>query len=174
MEYPDDLDLEGMNALDELTGDAAPFAHTPAPKLSSELEDLIRATKCQTPTNGTPKRKSSKMDYLFKISHPITPEILASAAILPTQPRIHQGQGEDGDAIFCQIRDLDIPTIKAWLAEAYPTISPTFIPINKARKTLSPFFACPTLGYDTTPPHRRPQTITDSEYLPAQNQLPVW
>ncbi|KAI4688047.1 uncharacterized protein J4E84_004975 [Alternaria hordeiaustralica] len=174
MEYPDDLDLEGMSALDELTGDAAPFDHTAAPKLSSELEDLIRATKCQTPANGTPKRKSSKMDYLFKITAPITPTILASAAILATQPKIHQGQGEDGDALFCQIRDIDIPTIKKWLAEAYPTISPTFIPINIARKTLSPFSAYPTLGYDTTLPHHRPQNTTDSEYLPAQNQFPVW
>jgi len=174
MEYPDDLDLEGMNALDELTGDAAPFDHTPAPKLSSELEDLIRATKCQTPANGTPKRKASKMDYLFKIADPITPRILASAAILPTQPQIHQGQGEDGDTLFCQFRDIDILTIKEWLATTYPTISPTFIPINVARKALFPFSAYPTLGYDTTLPHRRPQNITSSEYLPAQNQYPVW
>jgi len=174
MEYPDDLDLEGMNALDELTGNAGPYDHTAAPKLSSELEDLIRSTKSQTPANGTPKRKSSKMDHLFKISHPIIPEILASAAILPTQPQIHEGQGEDGDALFCQIRDIDIPTIQKWLAEAYPTVSPTFIPINIARKTLSPFSAYPTLGYDTTLPQRRPQNITDSTYLPAQNQYPVW
>jgi len=174
MEYPDDLDIEGMNALDELTGDATPFDHTAAPKLSSELEDLIRATKCQTPANGTPKRKSSKMDYLFKITAPSTTTILASAAILPTQPKIHDGQGEDGDALFCQIRDIDIPTIKGWLATTYPTISPTFIPINIARKTLTPYSAYPTLGYDTTLPHRRPQTITPSDYLPAQNQFPVW
>ncbi|KAI4639776.1 hypothetical protein J4E93_009130 [Alternaria ventricosa] len=174
MEYPEDLCLEGMNALNELTGDAAPFDHTAAPKLSSELEDLIRATKYHTPANGTPKRKSSKMDYLFKITAPITPTILASAAILPTQPKIHQGQGEDGAATFCQVRDIDIPTIKKWLAEAYPTISPTLIPINIARKTLSPFYAYPTLGYDTTLPHRRPQNITPSDYQPAQNQFPVW
>ena len=176
MEYPEDLDLEGMNALDELTGNAGPYDHTAAPKLSSELEDLIRATKCQTPAHGTPKRKSSKMDYLFKITAPITPTILASAAIFPTQPKIHEGQGEDGDALFCQIRDIDIPTIKEWLAKTYPTISPTFIPINIARKALSPYSAYPTLGYDTTLPHRRPQIIntTDTEYLPTQNQYPVW
>ncbi|KAI4934652.1 hypothetical protein J4E85_002510 [Alternaria conjuncta] len=174
MEYPDDLDLEGMNALDELTGDGAPFDHTAAPKLSSELEDLIRATKYHTPANGTPKRKSSKMDYLFKISHPITPTILASAAILPTQPKIHQGQGENGDVLFCQVHDIDVPTIKEWLATTYPTISPTFIPINIARKTLSPFSAYPTLGYDTTLPQHRPQTIRPSDYQPAQNQYPVW
>ncbi|KAH6883108.1 hypothetical protein BKA58DRAFT_374473 [Alternaria rosae] len=176
MSYPEDLCREGMNALDELTGDAAPFDHTATPKLSSELKDLIRATKCQTTADGTLKRKSGNMDYLFKITEPITPTFLAAAAILPTQPQIYQGQGEDGDAQFCQIRDIDIPQIKHWLATTCPTISPTFIPINKARKTLSPHSAYPTLGYDTTLPHRRPQdmTMTGSANLPAQNQLPVW
>jgi hypothetical protein len=97
MSYPEDLCLEGMSALDELTGDAAPFDHISARELSSELEDLVRSTKRQITAKGMSKRKSSTMDYLFKISDPITPTILAAAAILPTQPQIHQGQGEDGE-----------------------------------------------------------------------------
>jgi len=39
MSYPEDLDLEGMNALDELTGNAGTYDHTAAPKLSSELHN---------------------------------------------------------------------------------------------------------------------------------------
>jgi hypothetical protein len=173
MSYPEDLCLEGMSALDELTGDIVPSDHTSAPKLSSELEDLIRSTKRHSTAKGMSKRKSSIMDYLFMISDPITPTILAAAAILPTQPQIHQGQGEDGEALFCQVSDLDIPKIKVWLEKAYPAVSPVFIPINKAHKALSPFSAYPTLGYDTTLPHHRPQN-TGFEYVPTQNQFPVW
>jgi hypothetical protein len=92
MSYP-----EGMSALDELTRDTTLFDHTSAPELSSELKDLVRSTKRQITAKRMSKRKSSTMDYLFKISDPITPTILAAAAILPTQPQIHQGQGEDGE-----------------------------------------------------------------------------
>jgi hypothetical protein len=173
MSYPEDLGLEGMSALDELTRDTTLFDHTSAPELSSELRDLVRSTKRQITAKRMSKRKSSTMDYLFKISDPTTPTILAAAAILPTQPQIHHGQGQDGEALFCQVSELDIFKITDWLAKAYPTVSPTFIPINKAGKTLSPFSAYPTLGYDTTLPHHRPQN-TGFEYVPTQNQFPVW
>jgi hypothetical protein len=113
------------------------------------------------------------MDYLFKISDPITPRIFASAAILPSQPCIIQGEGEDGIAQFCQISDLDIPKNKSWLAKEYPDISPVFAPINKTRKALSPDSAYPTLGYDTTLPHYRPNSSA-CEYVPTQDQFPVW
>ncbi|CAN9453888.1 unnamed protein product [Alternaria alternata] len=138
------------------------------------MKDLLQSTKQRkTPVKGAADRKFGNMNYLFKLSDPITRTILASAAILPSQPRIIQGEGEDGIAQFCHVSDLDIPKIKGWLAKAYPDISPIFAPINKARKALSPDSAYPTLGYDTTLPHHRPDSSA-CMYLPTQDQFPVW
>jgi hypothetical protein len=174
MEYLDNLDQHAMSAFDELNGDTVLPDRTSAPKLSSELRDLLRFNKQRrTLVKGVADRKSSNMDYLFKLSDPVTPTILALAAILPSQPRIIQGEGEDGIAQFCHVSDLDIPKIKGWLAKAYPDISPIFAPINKARKALSPDSAYPTLGYDTTLPHHRPDSSA-CMYLPTQDQFPVW
>ncbi|KAG9194227.1 hypothetical protein G6011_04262 [Alternaria panax] len=91
------------------------------------------------------------MDYLFKLSDAITPTILASAAILPSQPRIIEGEGEDGIAHFCQVSDLDIPKIKGWLATTYPMDHPVFAPIRGAQGFVSPL--C---------------------HVPTRNQYPVW
>jgi hypothetical protein len=174
MEYLDNLDQHAMSAFDELNGDTVLPDRTSAPKLSSELRDLLRFNKQRrTLVKGVADRKSSNMDYLFKLSDPVTPTILALAAILPSQPRIIQGEGEDGIAQFCQVSDLDIPKIKSWLAKEYPDISPVFAPINKARKALSPDSAYPTLGYDTTLPYHRPDSSA-CEYLPTQDQFPLW
>ncbi|CAN9182607.1 unnamed protein product [Alternaria alternata] len=174
MEYLDNLDQHAMSAFDELNGETVLPDRTSAPKLSSELRDLLRFNKQRrAPVKGVVDRKSRNMDYLFKLSDPITPKIFASAAILPSQPCIIQGEGEDGIAQFCQVSDLDIPKIKSWLAKEYPNISPVFAPINKARKALSPDSAYPTLGYDTTLPHHRPDSSA-CEYFPTQDQFPVW
>ena len=174
MEYLEDLDQGVMNAFSELNDDTVPLCQKSALKLSSEMRELLHSIKQRkTPVKGAANRKLSNMDYLFKLSYPITPTILASAAILPVQPRIIQGEGENGIAQFCQVGDLDIPSIKDWLAKAYPDISPIFAPINKARKALSPNSAYPTLGYDTTLPHHRPDSSA-CEYLPTQHQFPVW
>ncbi|RYN92396.1 hypothetical protein AA0119_g9972 [Alternaria tenuissima] len=174
MEYLDYLDQHAMSAFDELNDDILPLDQTSALKLSSELRDLLHSTEQRkSPVKVAFDPKSNNMDYLFKISDPITPKIFASAAILPFQPCIIQGEGEDGIAQFCQISNLDIPKIKGWLAEEYPNISPVFVPINKARKALSPDSAYPTLGYDTTLPHHRPDSSA-CEYLPTQVQFPVW
>ena len=174
MEYLDNLDQHAMSAFDELNGDTVLPDRTSATQLSSGLRDLLRFNKQRrTPVKGVADRKSSDMDYLFKLSDPVTPTILASAAILPSQPRIIQGEGENGIAQFCQISNLDIPKIKGWLAKEYPSISPVFAPINKARKALSPDSAYPTLGYDNTLPHHRPDSSA-CMYLPTQDQFPVW
>jgi hypothetical protein len=138
------------------------------------LEDLLLSTKQQQASAQESKSKSGNMDYLFKMSDPITPRILASAAVRPSQPRIIEGEGEDGIAEFCQISELDIPKIKEWLVKTYPTVRPVFAPINKARKALSPISAYPTLGYDTTLPHHRPKSSACFEYLPTQDQYPMW
>ncbi|KAL1798295.1 hypothetical protein ACET3X_002332 [Alternaria dauci] len=172
MDYFDDLDQEAMKAFGELYDDMASVDQNFVPKLSSKLEHLLQSIK-QSAHKRASVRISNSMDYLFKLSGPITPTILASAAILPSQPRIIQGQGEDGIAQFCQISDLEVPKIKDWLAKRYPDISPVFAPINKARKALSPDSAYPTLGYDTTLPHHRPNSSA-CEYFPTQDQFPVW
>lgn len=174
MEYLEDLDQGVMNAFSELNDDTVPLCQKSALKLSSEMRELLHSIKQRkTPVKGAANRKLSNMDYLFKLSYPITPTILASTAILPVQPRIIQGEGENGIAQFCQVGDLDIPSIKDWLAKEYPNISPIFAPINKARKALSLGSAYPTLGYDTTLPHHRPDSRA-CEYLPTQDQFPVW
>jgi hypothetical protein len=174
MEYLDNLDHDAMNAFRELNNDTVPLHQISALKLSTEMKDLLQSTKQRkTPVKGAADRKFGNMDYLFKLSDPITRTILASAAILPSQPRIIQGEGEDGIAQFCHVSDLDISKIKDWLAKEYPDISPIFAPINKARKALSLGSAYPTLGYDTTLPHHRPDSRA-CEYLPTQDQFPVW
>ncbi|KAH7398362.1 hypothetical protein BKA66DRAFT_565975 [Pyrenochaeta sp. MPI-SDFR-AT-0127] len=174
MDYLDDLDQEAMNAFCELNDETASLATTSAIKLSSDMRGLLQFTKqSQKPTIRV-KHKSCSIDYLFKINSPITPVILASADVLPSQPRIVHGEGDNGSAQFCQVNELDIPKIKDWLAKTYPTLSPVFVPINNACKSLSPFSAYPTLGLDTSLPHHRPQSILYSSFLPTQRQYPVW
>ncbi|CAN9182156.1 unnamed protein product [Alternaria sp. RS040] len=137
MEYLDNLDQHAMCAFDELDRDTVLPDRTSAPKLSSELRDLLRSNKQRrTLVKGVADRKSSNMHYPFKLSDPVTPTILALAAILPSQPRIIQGEGEDGIAQFCHASDLDIPKIKGWLAKAYPDISPTFAPISMRQRSM--------------------------------------
>ncbi|KAF2129170.1 hypothetical protein P153DRAFT_376434 [Dothidotthia symphoricarpi CBS 119687] len=174
MDYFDDLEPEAMDAFCELNDEIAPLDTTPAPTLSSDMKDLLRSTKHSQTSTTKVKRKSCSMDYLFKISSPVTPAILACAAILPSQPRMVHGECENGVAQFCQVNELDVPKIKDWLAKTYPTLSPVFAPINKACKALSPISAYPTLGLDTSLPHRRPQSTVCSGFFPTQNQYPVW
>jgi hypothetical protein len=174
MDYFDDLDQEAIGALCELNDETESFVTLSATELSSDIRDLLQSIKrIQKPT-PIAKHSSCSMDYLFKIKRPITPAILASAAILPLQPRIVHGESENGVAQFCQVNELDIPKIKEWFTETYPDLLPVFAPINKACKALSPFSAYPTFGLDTTLPHRRPQSTVSSSFLPTQSQCPVW
>lgn len=174
MDYFDDLGQEAMEAFCELNGETSFLATTSATKLPSDMRDLLQSTKQSKKPTKEVKRNSCSMDYLFMISDPVSPAVLASADILPSQPRIVHGEGENDVSQFCQVNDLDIPKIKDWLAKTYPTFSPVFVPINKARKSLSPFSAYPTLGLDTSLPHHRPQSTMCSGFFPTQKQYPVW
>jgi hypothetical protein len=112
MDYFDDLDQEAMDVFCELNDDTASLDRTSAIKLSSETRDLLQSTKRSKKPPTRVKCKSCSIDYLFKITSPVTPAILASAAILPSQPRIVNGESENGAAQFCQVNELDIPKIK--------------------------------------------------------------
>ncbi|EXL97829.1 hypothetical protein FOIG_10143 [Fusarium odoratissimum NRRL 54006] len=76
---------------------------------------------------------------------------------------------------FFKINAINKTTIEAYL-RAKPSLTtfvPTFIPCNPARKSLSPHSLHPTLGIETTLPHRRLEHLHD-EPRPAQNEYPVW
>jgi len=153
MDYFDDLDQEAMSAFCELNGETILEGGTKsATTLSSEIISLIGSSTNNKKSHQRLIRTRCNMDYLLKMTEPLTPKILASAAILTLQPIIIQGESDNSVAQFCQISELDIPNIKRWLEKNYPTISPVFAPINKAGKALSPFSICLTLSLDTTLP----------------------
>jgi hypothetical protein len=174
MDYLDELDDEAMAALHELHGEPDPRVTTSATTYPTIVQALVQHSKQEEKVITQVKRKSYTMDHLLQISRPITPAILASAAILSSQPVIVEGEGAHGVVQFCKIDALDVYNLKDWLAETYPTLSPFFLPINIARKALSPISAYPTLGYDTTLPHCRPERVTSGAFLPRQDQYPVW
>jgi hypothetical protein len=173
MDYIEDLDQAAMDAFSELNNECS-VDITPTVKPSSEVNDLIRSIKDRPSPLPKAQRKSSNMAYLFKLLHPITPTILARAAILHAQPTIFHGLSSTGSAEFCRVTEHDIPLIKAWLAAQYPSILPVFAPIDKARKDFSPFSAYPTLGLDTTLPQYKPHSNSGDVVSPEQNEYPVW
>ncbi|EXK83912.1 hypothetical protein FOQG_11864 [Fusarium oxysporum f. sp. raphani 54005] len=76
---------------------------------------------------------------------------------------------------FFKINAINKTTIEAYL-RAKPSLTtfvPIFIPCNPARKSLSSHSLHPTLGIETTLPHRRLEHLHD-EPRPAQNEYPVW
>jgi len=174
MDYFDDLDNQAMDTFRELNDNAELVDATLTSTLSPELENLIRTAKQQHVPIRPVKHRSCAMDYLFRICSPLTPIILASAAVLPSQPKIVHGESENGPTQFCQLNELDIPILKCWLATTFPSLLPVLAPMNKARREFSPFSAAPTLGLDTTLPHHRPNNDTMSSYRPTQDQYPVW
>jgi hypothetical protein len=102
MDYIDDLDQAAMDALNELYDGFSSLDVAPEAELSSEMDALIRSTKKQnTKLLSKSLHKSSIMNYLFRLNSPITASLLSSAAILPSQPEIIQGESEDGPAQFC-------------------------------------------------------------------------
>jgi hypothetical protein len=46
--------------------------------------------------------------------------------------------------------------------------------MNKARKTLDPYSAHPTLSLDTTLPHNRPHDTVEGGFRPKEHEYPVW
>lgn len=167
MDYLDDLSQDAMAAFDGLNCDDSP---QPSTALSPKTKLLLHSA--QKPKAKPPPR-SNNITYLFKLDPPITPAVLAAAAILPTQPRLVHGSCETGSATFCHLNAGDVASVTAWLQDSHPSFRPTFAPINKAPKALSAWSACPTLGLDTTMPQYRPDG-TSCVVLPQQEQYPVW
>jgi hypothetical protein len=124
MDYFDDLLQDALDAFSALDTDTEP--PVTASGLSSATMDLLRSAQQNQKPAPKVQRKSSGVDYLFKLTSPITPAILASAAILSSQPRIVDGESEDGVAQFCLVDEGDVAKIKRWLTATYPSISPVF------------------------------------------------
>jgi hypothetical protein len=105
MDYFDDLPQDALDAFSALNADTG---------LSSATTDLLQSHSTKQNQKPAPKvqRKSSGMDYLFKLTSPLTPALLACATILPTQPRIVHGESEDGVAQFCLGGEGDFAKIK--------------------------------------------------------------
>lgn len=158
MDYSDDLGQEAKDALRELGDDTLSFVTPAATELSPETSDILQTLTRTKKSTKKVKRAISRMDYLFKFDDPITPTILASAAILSSQPMIVEGENEDGGLMtFWHVDELDVCVVRDWLAKNYPAFQPSFTRINVARKALSPFSAYPTLGLDTTLPQHQSQ-----------------
>ncbi|KAF5577531.1 hypothetical protein FPCIR_12067 [Fusarium pseudocircinatum] len=122
------------------------------------------------------KLEASK--FLNKLEGPlVTSEAVTQAAGISSS---------NGDAIsasdswgkfdsFLEINAINRIAIEEYL-RAKPSLTtfvPTFILCNPARKDLSPISLHPTLGIESTLPHRRLQHSHD-EPRPAQNEYPVW
>ena len=179
MDYLDDLDQDAFEAFCELGDEMPSLSNTSASYACPGVQGILEAYKqekaleeAQKPSAKCGSEARSRM-YLFKFSSPVTPAVLASAAILTSQPDIVVGEGEDGVAQFCQLDEQDMYRLQRWLAADFPLFRPIFAPINKAYKELCPFSAYPTLGLDATMPQHRPDATT-SIFLPAQDQYPVW
>lgn len=120
-------------------------------------------------------KPSAKVDngrYLIKIDGPVTAELLQTLYGHTQALKIEKGSGDDGDATFCIIS----AAIKFALLKRISRINfrPTIVRLAEpAAKNLSSTSRYPTLGLDTTFPQNRP-SHADEEFLPAQDQYPVW
>jgi hypothetical protein len=161
-------------ALHELNNEPASLAATSATSFPAKADSLIQSSKQNDGPTTPVKRKACSMDFLLKIISPITPIILASAAILSSQLVIVQAEGVNSIVQFCKVNAYDVSKLRDWLAATDPTFSPFFLTTNIARKAFSSISAYPTLGYDTSLPHHRPESVTSVSVSPTQSQYPAW
>ncbi|KAF2734955.1 hypothetical protein EJ04DRAFT_543308 [Polyplosphaeria fusca] len=160
MDYLDDLDEAAFDAFNELDASAPPPLQ---PSLSTS------STKPQFPN----KRKLKR--FLFKLEPPLdTIDSVMSALALSTKLKEVQATGDTGLARFCEINEIIKISIQEYLSAYHPFFKPTIIRINKAEKVLDDNSLCPTLGYDITLPHHRPDTSTELVFSPKQEGYPVW
>ncbi|KAG5748601.1 hypothetical protein H9Q69_005759 [Fusarium xylarioides] len=94
------------------------------------------------------RRKLEAAKFLIKLEWPLdSPEAVAQAAGIPSP----DGGATSGPYYFLEINGINKATIEAYL-ETNPSLSgfsPTFIPWNPARKSLSPHSLHPTLGIES-------------------------
>lgn len=114
-----------------------------------------------------------KSTYLVKLDGPLgTASKVQELAGMLHLPQQVEGSGDvSGDTSFCFVNGVEKRAIIGALSSI--SFTPTFIHINKAEKALSSDSAAPCLGYDVTLPHHR-ATGLSHDFLPAQNQFPVW
>ena len=119
------------------------------------------------------KPEELKSTYLVKLDGPLgTASKVQELAGMVHLPKVVEGSGDaSGDASFCFVNGVQKSAIITALSNN--PFSPTFIHVNMAEKALSRDSAAPCLGYDATLPHHR-LTELAHDFLPAQNQYPVW
>ena len=94
--------------------------------------------------------------FIFRLAGPLsTPSQIQLAAGLSKPLNVFEGEGEDGTAKYCVVDATARQSIEMWLSKSQIVFSPTFIRYSKARKNLSPTFAYPTMGVDSTLSHHR-------------------
>ncbi|KAL8730744.1 MAG: hypothetical protein Q9181_004550 [Wetmoreana brouardii] len=119
-----------------------------------------------------------------------TPEKVQEIASLSEPPTIDHGVSDTGEAsLFCRVTGDTKQTLARWLSKHHPTFSLTFIPLNLAKKDLSPDSIYPTLGRDSTLPqyrqcplelrrdighHHDPAASSVLSYSVLQDDYPVW
>jgi hypothetical protein len=110
--------------------------------------------------------------YLVNVEGPVTPQLIQELSGSSDHVDVMRGTGDDGEAKFCVVN----ATIKDSLIEklSTTTFKPTIVRLAEpAPKNLSSTSRYPTLGIDTALPQHRPSNH-QAEFLPAQDQYPVW
>ncbi|KAF5683821.1 hypothetical protein FDENT_7000 [Fusarium denticulatum] len=124
------------------------------------------------------RRKLEASKFLIKLEGPlVTSEAVAQAAGISSSNggAISASNSLGKVDSFLEINAINKIAIEAYL-RAKPSLTtfvPTFILCNPARKDLSPISLHPTLGIESTLPHRRLQHL-HGEPRPAQNEYLVW
>lgn len=123
---------------------------------------------------GTSVGQVSKSTYILKLEGPLdTAAKVQEAAGLETFPAITTGTGDLGEARFATIDSKAKGAIVVWLSRQRIDFAPTLVKVSKSGKELSEYSIYPTLGVDSTLPQYRADTV-DAQFMPAQNQYPVW
>ena len=143
-----------------------------------EHEIEIRRAKTRRPagrSGPSVSQASSRSTYIVKLEGPLgTAAQVQVAANLKKIPVVRFGAGEAGDADFVEVDTNTRDAIYLWLSQHNNTgFAPTIIRVSKSGKDLFEHSAYPTLGIDTTMPQYRADN-SETRFLPAQNQYPVW
>ncbi|KAL8632470.1 hypothetical protein Q9189_001845 [Teloschistes chrysophthalmus] len=87
-----------------------------------------------------------------------TPQRLQEIAQLTEEPHTNVGISDHGTTLFCRIDGYARRSVEKWAFMQTPKFKPVFIPVNLAKKDLSPDSLYPTLGRDPTLPQYRPSS----------------
>ncbi|KAF5622258.1 uncharacterized protein FTJAE_10992 [Fusarium tjaetaba] len=141
-------------------------------ELEAKVRREIQASMVELKAQERHRRKLEAAKFLIKLEWPLdSPETVAQAAGIPSPDE----GAISGPCYFLEINAINKAAIEAYLKTnlSLSGFSPTFIPWNPARKSLSPPSLHPTLDIESTLPHQRLEYVHD-EPCPAQNEYPVW